>query len=345
MLVYGGAAIGAGKGKNIFHSVNFQLKIPKINEHILISFPDSPGFCNFIQKFAILKRHSIENEFLKITVQETGAELCSVINKENHKEYIWQANPDIWGSHAPNLFPIIGVIKDGKYFYDGKEYSVPKHGFIRHNENIRLKERSEHQLVFELLYSEETLEMYPFKFDFRIAFSLNGKNIEVSHHIINLDSKPMYYSLGGHPAFNILHFDDEKIEDYYLKFDRKLDLETYLLNDDGLVSSKTESVLKNEDKIYLTPHIFDNDALIFKNIKSKKVELISSKNGKILSVEYDDFKNLGIWAKPGAPYVCVEPWLGIADVEETNQILNEKEGIETLKERDEINHAYNIQIE
>lgn len=291
-----------------------------------------------------MKYYSIENEYLKITVKETGAELCSILNKENNKEYIWQADPKIWGSHAPNLFPIIGVIKDGKYFYEGKEFSVPKHGFIRHNEHIRLKEKSEHQLVFELLYSEETLEMYPFKFDFRIAFTLNGKNIEIGYYIINLDSKPIYYSVGGHPAFNILIFENEKIEDYYLEFDKKMNLNTYLLNDDGLVSSKTRNVLKNDNKIQLTNHIFDNDALIFKNIRSKKVDLMSKRNGKILSVSYKDFKNLGIWAKPGAPYVCIEPWLGIADIEDTDQNLKTKEGIIRLEVENEFNADYTINI-
>ncbi|MBT8319805.1 MAG: aldose 1-epimerase family protein, partial [Gramella sp.] len=239
-----------------------------------------------MQKSTILRKHTIENEFLKITVKETGAELCSIINKENNKEYIWQADAKIWGSHAPNLFPVIGVLKNGKYLFEGKEYEIPKHGFIRHNENIRLKETSEHQLVFELLYSEETLEMYPFKFDFRIAFTIIGKSIEVNHHIINLDEKPVYFSLGGHPAFKILHFNNEKIEDYSLEFDKKMDLKTYILNEEGLVSSKTKSIVSNENNIQLTEHLFDNDALIFKNIESKNVDLVSKERGKILSVEY-----------------------------------------------------------
>ncbi|SDS20920.1 aldose 1-epimerase family protein [Christiangramia echinicola] len=291
-----------------------------------------------------MKKHSIENEFLKISVLETGAELCSIYHKKNGKEYIWQADPEIWSSHAPNLFPIIGVIKDGKYFYEGKEYSVPKHGFIRHNDKIRLKERSEHQLVFELLYSEETLEMYPFKFDFRIAFTLNEKSLEVNHHFINLDEKPIYFSLGGHPAFNILHFENEKIEDYSLEFDREMDLNTYLLNDDGLISSQTKAVLKNEKTIKLSSKTFNQDALIFKDIRSKKVNLISQENGKILSMEYKDFNNLGIWAKPGAPYVCIEPWLGIADVEGTDQNLKNKEGIIELEAKKEFNADYTIHI-
>lgn len=291
-----------------------------------------------------MKKHSIENDFLKITVKETGAELCSILNKENNTEYIWQANPDIWGSHAPNLFPVIGMLKGGKYTFESEEYAIPKHGFIRHNKNIRLKERSEHQLIFELLYSEETLKMYPFKFDFRIAFTLNKKSLEVNHHIINLDQKPIFFSLGGHPAFNIQHFENEKIEDYSLEFDRKMDLDTYILNNDGLVSSKTESVLKNDHKIQLTEHIFENDALIFKDIKSKKVDLVSRNNGKILSVEYKDFKNLGIWAKPGAPFVCIEPWLGITDVEGTDQNLKNKEGIIKLDTKNKFNAEYTISI-
>ena len=291
-----------------------------------------------------MKKYSIENEYLKVTVKETGAELCSILNKKNNKEYIWQADPEIWGSHAPNLFPVIGVLKNGKYTLDGEEYEIPKHGFVRHNENIRLKEKSENQLVFELLYSEETLEMYPFKFDFRIAFTLKGNTLEVNHHVINLDEKPIFFSLGGHPAFNILHFGKEKIDDYFLEFDKKMDLDTYVLNEDGLVSSKTESILKNDNIIKLTEHIFDNDALIFKNIKSKKVELVSEKNGKILSIEYKDFRNLGIWAKPGASYVCIEPWLGIADVEGTDQNLKNKEGIIELEARNEFNADYTISI-
>lgn len=291
-----------------------------------------------------MKKHTIENEFLKITVKETGAELCSIWNKEKKKEYIWQANPEIWNSHAPNLFPVIGVVKNGTYFDDGREYAMPKHGFIRNNPNLRLKERTDHQLVFELLYSEETLEIYPFKFDFRIAFTLRGKSLEINHHIINLDQKPIFFSLGGHPAFNIQQFKNETVADYFLEFDQKMDLDTHVLNTEGLVSKKTDNVLKNENKLQLTEHIFDKDALIFKNIKSKKVKLVSSKNGTLLTVSYIDFNNLGIWSKPGAPYVCVEPWLGIADVEDTDQKLENKEGIINLPAGNEYNAGYTISI-
>ena len=221
---------------------------------------------------------------------------------------------------------------------------MPKHGFVRYNENVRLKEKAEDKLVFELIYSEETLKIYPFKFDFRIEFNLKGRSLEVKHHIINLGTREMYFSLGCHPAFNICLFEDEEINDYSIEFDQNMDLSRYLLNEDGLVNTQTAPVLDNDRKIRLTKNIFENDALIFKDIVSKKANLVSKRNGRILSVNYPDFKNLGIWAKPDAPYVCIEPWLGIADVEGTDQNLKNKEGIIRLAAENEFNAVYTISI-
>ncbi|WP_373057530.1 aldose 1-epimerase family protein [Zunongwangia sp. H14] len=291
-----------------------------------------------------MEKYSIENDHLKISVLQKGAELCSIINKETSIEHLWQANPEIWSSHAPNLFPVIGVLKEGFYLYEGKKYQIPKHGLIRNNEAVRLKRRTEEMLVFELIYSEETLKSYPFKFDFQIAFKLKGKALEVSHHVTNLDNKSLYFSLGGHPAFNAPVHEEEKYEDCYLEFDQVMNLKTYLLNGEGLVSHQTREVLKNESKFELHPRLFDNDALIFKDIPSKKVALKSKKSGTILSMEYSNFKNLGIWAKPGAPYVCIEPWLGIADIEGTDQNLKTKEGIIALPAATDFKAAYKITI-
>ncbi|MDT0676218.1 aldose 1-epimerase family protein [Autumnicola musiva] len=292
-----------------------------------------------------MEKYSISNEHLKISILEKGAELCSIKNLTTGKEHLWQANPEIWNSHAPNLFPIIGILKDGFFLYKGEKYEMPKHGMLRNNKNIRLKEKTNDKLVFELIYSEETLKIYPFKFDFQIIFKLKGKTLEIGHKITNLDNKTMYFSVGGHPAFNAPVNENEEYEDYYLEFDQKMNLETYLLNENGLLSNKTEKVLENSAQIQLHKHLFDRDALIFKNISSKKVSLKSKISGTILSVEYPDFKNLGIWAKPGAPYICIEPWLGIADVEGTDQNLKNKEGILSLGAGKEFEAAYKIIIE
>ncbi|MFD1096462.1 aldose 1-epimerase family protein [Salegentibacter chungangensis] len=291
-----------------------------------------------------MKIYSISNDHLSISVQDEGAELCSFKDKTNGREYLWQANPEIWASHAPNLFPVIGVLKDGKYFYEGRAYEMPKHGFVRYNKNISLKEKTGSKLSFELKYSEESLKIYPFKFNFEISFELKENSLKISHKVTNLDDKTMYFSLGGHPAFNAPLNEGESYEDYYLEFDQKMDLRTYVLSDAGLVSEQTEGILDNEDKIRLHNQLFEKDALIFKNIPSKKVFLKSKKTGPVLKFEYQDFKNLGLWAKPGAPYVCIEPWLGIADVEGTDQNLKTKEGIIELESGEDFEAAYTISI-
>ncbi|WP_339650975.1 aldose 1-epimerase family protein [uncultured Salegentibacter sp.] len=288
--------------------------------------------------------HELQNEFLSINVNSIGAEISSLKNLETGIEHLWQGNPEFWASQAPNLFPVIGVLKNGEYIFDGKTYKMPKHGFIRYNEEIKFKEKTSNSLAFQLEYSEKTLEIYPFKFRFEISFILNKKSLEIKHQVFNLDEKPLYFSLGGHPAFNAPISKNEVYEDYYLEFDQKMDLRTHVLSKNGLVSYNTEGILDNEDKIRLHKELFAKDALIFKNIRSKKVALKSKNSGAILSVEYSDFKNLGIWAKPGAPYVCIEPWLGIADIEGTDQNLKTKEGIEILEANKTFEASYTVNI-
>lgn len=286
----------------------------------------------------------LKNDQLEIGIQHNGAELCSIKNLKNNKEYMWQADPEIWGSHAPNLFPVIGALKGNQIKYEGKFYDMPRHGFMRHNENLEVKNQTETSITFSIKSNEELRKIYPFEFEFELSFTLKDKSIEVNHLVKNMDTKSIYFQIGGHPAFNAPLFEGETYEDYYLEFDQDLTLETYLLGESGLVSDNTKTIIENSDKIQLTKDLFNNDALIFKDITSKTVSLKSKNHGSILSVSYDDFKNLGIWAKPGAPYVCIEPWLGIADVESTDQNFKTKEGIIELETGKEYSAKYTITI-
>ncbi len=288
--------------------------------------------------------HRLENELISVGIKSFGAELCSIINKHTAVEYIWHGDPAFWGSHAPVLFPIIGALKDNTYFFEGNEYHLPKHGFFRNNENVILKKKSDDTLTFSLKYSEKTLKSYPFKFELEVSFILKDKTLEVKHQVFNLDEQPVYFSLGGHPAFNAPLFPGEIYEDYYMEFDQKMDLDTCVLTNDGLISNTSKTVTKNGDKIQLTPELFNDDALIFEDIQSKNVSLMSKHTGKILSIKYEDFKNLGVWAKPNAPYVCIEPWLGIADMEDSDQELKNKIGINKLMPTHSFCASYFIEI-
>ncbi|MBC3759949.1 aldose 1-epimerase family protein [Hyunsoonleella sp. SJ7] len=288
--------------------------------------------------------HHLENDKLKIAVKPTGAELCGIRSIKRKTDFMWDANPNVWGSYAPNLFPIVGGLKDNTYQFEGKTYQLPRHGFFRHSEAIKLLGETENSLTFGLTYNEDTLKVYPFKFEFQITFTLKDNTVKLLHIIKNLDDQPLYFSMGGHPAFKCPVFQNEDYEDYYLEFEHSETSKIHLLNSAGLFSSETRPMLENTKKIPLSHNLFNDDALIFKDLKSKKVALKSQNQGEILSVSYHDFDYLGIWAKPNGDYVCIEPWLGIADSENTDQNFTTKEGILQLNANDTFRATYHIEI-
>lgn len=289
--------------------------------------------------------YQLQNDKLSISVKKAGAELCQIAAIKNKNEFMWDAKPSVWANYAPNLFPIIGALKDDSYVFEGKIYKLGKHGFIRHNEDVILHEKTKNSLTFKLASNEATLKSYPFKFEFYISYKLSNNVIEILHTVKNIDIKTMYFSLGGHPAFKCPVFENENYHDYYLEFEHNETAVRHLLNmDNGLISSKTKSVLNNNNKLRLTHHLFNEDALVFKDLKSRKVALKSDSKGTILSVSFKTFNYLGIWAKPNGNYVCIEPWLGIADNENTNQDFKTKEGIISLNAKESFTASYRIEI-
>lgn len=262
--------------------------------------------------------HYIENEILKIGVKEQGCELTSVYAKKEQREYLWQGNPEYWAGQSPILFPIVGRLIDDKYRLDGKEYEMPKHGFARKMKWDFLS-KDESSLTFTLRETPETLELYPYCFEVRVTFTLCGNKLSVSHAISNNNDKVMYFSLGAHPAFNC------KIGDK-LSFDLEETLETEKID---LVKSlrlpETFPVLNNEKDIVITEDIFNEDALILHGIKSESITLHTDN----VSIKFNlgNAPYLGIWAKPGAPYVCIEPWWGVNDSTEKKDDFSQKDAI------------------
>lgn len=262
--------------------------------------------------------HYIENEILKIGVKEQGCELTSIYAKKEQREYLWQGNPEYWAGQSPILFPIVGRLIDDKYRLDGKEYTMPKHGFARKMKWDFL-EKSDDSVSFILKETPETLELYPYIFEVKVTFSLDGNRLTVSHTVTNKNNRVMYFSLGAHPAFNC------KIGDK-LSFDLEETLETEKID---LVRSlrlpETFPVLNNEKDIVITEDIFKEDALILHGIKSENITLHTDN----VSIKFNlgNAPYLGIWAKPGAPYVCIEPWWGVNDSAEKKDDFSQKDAI------------------
>ncbi len=289
-------------------------------------------------------KYSLHSNSLSIQINKTGIELSSIKSRTTGQEYMWQADPTIWGSHAPVLFPIIGLLKDGYTLIEDKKYYIPKHGLVRNSDKIQLVNSTENTLHFRFSRDNETLEKYPYQFQFDVIFSLIDTTIKVEHVIQNLGDEPMFYSVGGHPAFNCPLFTDEKYEDYFLSFPEEETDGTWLLDENGLISAEQKPILSNSSVLKLDKHMFDNDALIFKHLKSKEVTLNHQENGPVLSLEFKDFDYLGIWAKPGASFICLEPWLGIADSTDSNHEFKNKEGIRRLEPKQIEKKSFSITI-
>ena len=267
--------------------------------------------------------HYIENENIKIGVKEYGCELTSVFSKKDGYEYIWYGDENIWYGQSPILFPIVGRLIDDKYTLDGIEYNMPKHGFARKTD-WTLLEKTENSLSFILQENASTLSNYPYKFDLIVKFEITGCSLSVTHTVKNKNEKTMYFSLGAHPGFNC------KIGDI-LRFDVPETLSTEKID---LVRSlrlpDTFSILEDSTEIEITEHIFDEDALILHGIKSEHITLIRKENGKNVRFSLGGAPYLGIWAKPGAPYVCIEPWFGVNDSTEKKNDFSEKDAINSL---------------
>lgn len=265
----------------------------------------------------------IENEKLKIGVKTDGAELTSVVLKSNNTEYLWQGNPDVWYGQSPVLFPIIGRVLDDKYYFDGKEYTMPKHGLFRKRQ-AQLVEQSENKMVFVEKADDDTLKIFPFDFEVYVIFELIDNSLKVTHKVVNNSAETMYFSIGGHPGFNC------EIGDYLL-FEKNETLDTIEIDTECLRTEKTIPTLDNNNKIIITEDIFNNDALIFTDMQSKYITLASDKHSRKVKFDYSDCSYLGIWAKPGAPYVCIEPWWGVNDSHVRKNDISEKDAIIALE--------------
>lgn len=272
----------------------------------------------------------LENNDLKVVLSAKGAELISLIEKLDSTEYIWQAEPNIWPYHAPNLFPIVGGLKDSQLLVSGKSYTLNRHGFAR-NSTFRKLEAAPNHAHFELRYSSETLKVYPFKFEFQVIYHLDGRTLKVMYKVINMDEQTIYFSVGAHPAFNVPLKDGESFEDYYLEFQDYEELKSHQLSENGLFNGQLVDVPLNHQKLQLNKSLFEKDALVFKNLKSRELTLKNHKNPKQVTVNFPHFNYLGLWSKVDAPFVCIEPWLGCADGELGHQDISKKEAILELE--------------
>ena len=285
---------------------------------------------------------SISNETLKASFSTKGAELNSLINQKNEIEYIWQANEAHWARHAPVLFPFVGKLKNDRYVVQGHEYSLGQHGFARDRE-FSVRTLDEDNCSFSLKSDEESLSVYPFQFELIITYQLDDNKLRIQYEVWNHGKREMHFSIGAHPAFNCPHRPGKSRNDYSLRFEQNETAKKYLL-DNGLFNGKTQLVLNDYNTLSISDNLFDDDALVFKNLNSSNVTMNDGEKD-MLQFDFKGFPYLGIWSKSrNSPFVCIEPWFGLADHIDHSQEISSKEGIISLKptEKFECEHAIKI---
>ena len=279
---------------------------------------------------------TISNEFLTANFSEIGAELKSL--RYCDREYIWHGDPAFWSGSAPVLFPICSGLKDDEFIFEGKTYSMRKHGFAK-GETFVVEEIKTDRVVFLLSSKNCPKENYPFEYELRIIYTLVGKKINVEYKVDNHTDGDMYFSIGAHEGYVC----PEGIENYEIIFDQKENLDAYQLVG-PLLSFETINYGQGVNILQLDNSLFANDCLIFKNLNSKSLILRNKANDRQIRVKFDGFPYLLIWTVVGAPYVCIEPWCGITDNIDTTKQLTQKEGIEKINKGDTFYRIHNLEI-
>ena len=286
----------------------------------------------------------LENEFLCVEIAEMGAEVTRIYDKVKKTEILWEGNPVYWKRHSPVLFPNVGKTYKNKVLINGVQYPTSQHGFARDN-TFTCIEAAKEKASFMLHSSEETKEVYPFDFELHINYKLNRKELTVEWRVKNRGEETMYFTIGGHPAFRFAKTEETKA-DYVLKVSGK-DKLNYVLLDPKSGCAMVEDVhtLQLDDGTYpLSDELFAHDALVFDHGQIEEAWLCHKDGTPYVGVRSAGFPNYGIWSVEGAPFVCLEPWMGRCDNVGYDAELSEKPNVNTVAAGEEFVKGYTIVV-
>lgn len=265
---------------------------------------------------------TLKNDKITVKLNELGAELKSLF--AGGREYIWCGRDEVWAESSPLLFPICGGLKDDKYTFNGKEYIMPKHGYGRKT-MFEVESATDTEAVFLHKSNDETKKCFPFDYELRIIYSIDGYALKTEYKVDNKSGETMYFSIGSHEGY----YTPEGIEDYDVVFPQNETLSSYVLYG-NLLSDQKLPIIKDTNILPLYDKYFTIDALVFKDLKSRSAILRNRKTGKAVKVDFDYAPYFLLWHKPNAPYICLEPWDGVQDIVGSDYDITKKEGIIAL---------------
>lgn len=288
--------------------------------------------------------YEISNDRFTAQVDSLGAQLIS-LKGSGGQEYLWVGDPEYWREHAPVLFPIVGALRDNRTRIGGQWYEMTRHGFAKRME-FAIKEQGEDFLALCLESNEETRAVYPFDFTFTVTYTLTGDGITTGFTVENTGSRPLPYSVGGHPGFNLPVDEEAKFEDYTIQFQRSetqacpvIDLKT------GLIDGEKKGFRLDGKEIPLQHSLFYGDALVFEDLNSQVVRIVNKSSGRGVEMDFSGFPMLGVWsAVNDGPYVCLEPWTGCATITTEGDEFAEKKGMAQLAPGKRARHSFTVRI-
>lgn len=299
----------------------------------------------------------IENEKFKAEINSFGAEIQHFIKKDDGTELIWNGDKSVWGNHAPILFPFVARCLGGYFMIEGKKCEYTKnHGFARNlDTKVILQEPS--KVVFELADSEDTLYRFPYKFSLITEYELTDEGLNWKMTVKNLDEKSFRFGIGTHTAFACPRNTDApgtEISDYVVEFEKKEALTGVKCTADGYIITESDGTTpetfvygeKEKGIVPLTAEGFGNGHL-FGKYTSNWVGLRNKKNNSLISISSKGFPYCMIWQNVnGAPqFVCIEPWHGLPDTENTDHIWENKIGLNEIKPGEVFISQQDIKVE
>ena len=286
-----------------------------------------------------MRTHIIENDYIKVTVADAGAELSSIIDKATGAERLWCADPSVWNRHAPVLFPFVGRVAGGEYRVGGKAYAMKtQHGFARDME-FECVGQTPDSVSHCLTYTDDTLKIYPYRFRLTVTHSICKREVTVKWKIENLGDGLMYYSIGGHPAFML---PDPK-EDSFVFFPGKTDVEYFSVAPDGLALPDKPHTLRT-DGGYVPFDTSVYDTWVFAHQGIDTVGLAGADKKPYVTLRCPGFPLLAVWANPKGSFICLEPWYGRTDDSGFTGSLDAKPEVQTLAPDGEKSIEYSIEI-
>ena len=274
----------------------------------------------------------LENSRLQVEIAEHGAELMRIYDRARDTELLWNGDAKFWKRRSPVLFPYVGKTWQGKVLIDGEIYAPSAHGFAR-DRDFTVEHSDAESATFLLASDADTHKVYPFDFELRIGYRLTENALQIHWNVRNASDREMVFTIGGHPAFVFADPTDKK-DDYYLKFrlsDAKEELVCSLLDlATGTTTDQFETVALENGCLPLSEELFAGDTLIMDGEQVLGVDLCHKDGTRRIGVTCEGFPNFGVWSMPGAPFVCLEPWMGRCDSVGFDRELREKPNVNLL---------------